>query len=309
MRKTYCLLLLVGVLLFSGCGWQVAPSMSAQAVTFTDDLGRTVTVDQPKRVAALLGSFAQIWMLAGGDVVATVDDAWEDLGLPLEADTVNLGGTENLSLELLLEAQPDFILASPNRRQNVEWMETLEASGIPVAYFDVANFQDYLRMLQICTQITGREDLYAQHGTAVQQQIDGVLERRQGQASPKVLCLVASASYLKPKNSDANVLGAMLRDMGCINIADSDRALQDGLSLEHILLSDPEYIFIVQRGDDPEGMRAYVDRFIAENPAWNQLQAVKNGKVYYMDKTLFNLKPNHRWGEAYEILEEILKNG
>jgi hypothetical protein len=27
-----------------------------------------------------------------------------------------------------------------------------------------------------------------------------------------------------------------------------------------------------------------------------------------MDKNLFNLKPNHRWGEAYAILEEILSN-
>ena len=27
-----------------------------------------------------------------------------------------------------------------------------------------------------------------------------------------------------------------------------------------------------------------------------------------MDKTLYNLKPNDRWGEAYEILEEILQN-
>ena len=32
-------------------------------------------------------------------------------------------------------------------------------------------------------------------------------------------------------------------------------------------------------------------------------------KVYYMDKNLYNLKPNHRWGEAYEKLEAILADG
>ena len=38
----------------------------AQAVTFNDTLGRTVTVESPKRVAALIGSFADVWCLAGG---------------------------------------------------------------------------------------------------------------------------------------------------------------------------------------------------------------------------------------------------
>ena len=42
------------------------------------------------------------------------------------------------------------------------------------------------------------------------------------------------------------------------------------------------------------------------NPAWQQLSAVKNGRVYYMDQQLYNLKPNARWGEAYEKLAEIL---
>jgi iron complex transport system substrate-binding protein len=78
--------------------------------------------------------------------------------------------------------------------------------------------------------------------------------------------------------------------------------------LEHILVSDPEYIFFVQRGDDEVGMKKYVQQFLMDNPAWSELTAVKNGRVYFMEKNLFNLKPNHRWGEAYEIMEEILAN-
>ena len=39
-------------------------------------------------------------------------------------------------------------------------LETLEAAGINVAYFEVNDFQDYLEVLRICTDITGRKDLY-----------------------------------------------------------------------------------------------------------------------------------------------------
>ena len=35
-------------------------------------------------------------------------------------------------------------------------------------------------------------------------------------------------------------------------------------------------------------------------------KAIQAGRCYVMDNQLFNLKPNARWGEAYEILADIL---
>ena len=46
--------------LLAGCG----PAAAEGGYTFTDDLGRAVTVDSPERVACLLGSFADVWVLA-----------------------------------------------------------------------------------------------------------------------------------------------------------------------------------------------------------------------------------------------------
>lgn len=307
--KKYLICFTCCLLLLTGCA-PAAPAVPEAGIRFTDDLGETVTPGQPKRVAALLGSFAQIWMLAGGEVCATADDAWDDLSLPLSEETVNLGNTKELSLELLLASQPDFILASANTRQQMEWRETLLATNIPVAYFNVSDFDDYLRVLEIFTRITGRQDLYQQHGLAVQEQIRAVVEKSKARGStPTVLCMRASGSLISVKNSRDNVLGEMLHSLGCVNIADSDSSLLENISIEAILQQDPDCIFIAQRGDDREGMIANVERMMQENPAWLQLSAVKNGRVYYMDKNLYNLKPNHRWGEAYEKLEAILENG
>jgi len=294
-------------LLLSGCGRE---ETNAEGYTFTDDLGREVTVHEPQRVATLLGSFAQIWQLSGGEIAATVDDAWEDLGLELSEKTVNLGGTENPGLELLMSVQPDFVLASPKRRQNLEWQETLEAMGVAVAYFSVEDFEDYLRVLDICTDITGRKELYAEYGIAVQAQIDEVRqqsrERLAEHDAPTILCIAASASHVKAKNSEGNVLAAIAKDLGCVNIADSEHMLLEELSMEHILFSDPDMIFFVPRGDNAEGMQRNVQQLLTDDPAWRELTAVKNGDVYFMDKMLFNLKPNHRWGEAYAELEAVL---
>ena len=100
----------------------------------------------------------------------------------------------------------------------------------------------------------------------------------------------------------------MLYALGCENIADSQESLLENLSIEQIILQDPEYIFFIQQGDNEEGTKKNIENFISENPAWSELSAVKSGKVYLLEKPLYALKPNERWGEAYEKLEEILAN-
>ena len=277
--------------------------------SFTDDLGREVTVESHERVAALLGSYADMWILAGGEVCAAPEDAFVDLDLPLAADTVNLGETKRLSLELLLSADPDFVLASTNTSQHLEWQSSLEGAGITVAYFDVSCFDDYLRVLKTCTDITGQPERYTQYGTDIQKEISEILDRSAGKSAPTVLSMRASATSIRAKGNGGNVLGEMLESFGCVNIADTDDSLLESLSLESIMLMDPDLILIVQSGDDIEGTQENIENMFRENPLWNELGAVKNGQVHVLDKHLYNLKPNARWAEAYEELERLLYPG
>ncbi len=279
------------------------------AYTFTDDLGREVTVESYERVATLLGSYADMWILAGGDVCAAPDDAFVDLDLPLGEDTVNLGETKRLSLELLLSADPDFVLASTNTSQHLEWQSSLEGAGITVAYFDVSCFDDYLRVLKTCTDITGQPERYTQYGTDIQKEINEILDKNAGKSAPTVLSMRASATSIRAKGNSGNVLGEMLESFGCANIADTDDSLLENLSLESIMLMNPDLILIVQSGDDIQGTRANIENMFRENPLWNELDAVKNGQVHVLDKHLYNLKPNARWAEAYEELERLLYPG
>lgn len=312
MMKRFAALFTAAVLLiFSGCASKENSGGAGNgSVVFTDDLGRTVSVDNPQRVAVFLGSFADMWYLAGGEVIAAPEDAWDDFDLPLSDKAVNLGKINELSLEMLFSAEPDFVIASPNIKVDLEWLDTLENTEITVAYFDVSNFEDYLNMLKICTDITGREDLYQKNGLDIKSRIDDVVEQSRIRVSekgaPTVLSLRASSSSIRAKNSKGNILGEMLASLGCLNIADSEQSLLENLSIEYIIKSDPDYIFFVQIGENADKSKEKIDSFIAENPAWSELTAVKEGRVFYMDKKLYNLKPNSRWGEAYEELEKIL---
>lgn len=290
-----------------------APADSGAACTFTDDLGREVTLEAaPRRVAALTGSYADIWCTAGGrdTLVASASDAWTDFDLGLGEEVANIGGAMGVSVEELLAAAPDLVLASTNIPSNQEMLPALEAAGVDVAFFSVDTFEDYLRMLEVCTGLTGSPEAYQTYGEAVAEEIEAARARAaaalEEQGPEKVLYIRAAASVVKPKGSSGTVLGEMLADLGCINIADQDQSLLEDLSMEAILAADPDKILIVLQGADPEPAKAQLEGEVLSNPAWQQLTAVREGRVYYMDKDLYHLKPNARWGEAYDHLVEIL---
>ena len=305
--------LLCGILLItlSACGGNEPPpaemETQAESMTFTDDLGREVTLAKPGRVAALIGSFADVWCLAGGrdTLVAAANDSWTQFGLDLPETVKNLGTTTEPNVELLLAAEPDLVIGSTKTEADLELRDLLEQSGIPVAYFSVSSFEDYLRMLEICTQLTGCQENYEEYGTKVQAQIDQAKTRPDG-SEPSVLYVRATGSSCKVKNSKDTVLGEMLAELDCVNIADSETGLLETLSMETILAADPEHIFVVLQGSDTKKAEQTLEASLLSNPAWNELTAVREGRYHVMDQRLYNVKPNARWGEAYEKLADIL---
>lgn len=308
MKKYLAVLLVLIMALSCGCAKEAEETIEEQSgYTFTDDMGREVTVDNPERVACLISSFADIWTVAGGvdQIVATTNATWTYFDLPLRDDVVNLGATKELNVEQLIACEPDLVLASCGTDRNVELEDSFEQMGINVAYFSVDNIDDYLRVLDICTKITGCEENYKLYGTDVKAHVEETLTRVDG-TEPSVLYVRATGSSCKVKNSEDSVLGEMLANMGCVNIADQDGSLLEQLSIEKIIEQDPEHIFVVLQSADPTEAEAVLESTLLSNPAWETLTAVKEGNYHIMDSNLYNLKPNARWGEAYEKLADIL---
>lgn len=313
-------------LLLTACGGSVRPparsgsqsagqSQPAAAaseegkIAFTDALGQEFSIAAPERVAVMIGSFADVWVLAGGQntMAATANDAWESYGLELGEDVANIGSPMKPNVELVLGAEPDLIIASSLSPSNLELQETFRSAGIPAAYFDVSSFQDYLDLLDLFTQLTGHPENYETYGAAVKEQVDGAVQRRAVyDYTPTVLTIQVSGSSVKVKNSEDNVLGPMLAELGCVNIADRDDSLLEELSLEAILQADPDFIFAVYHGTDEEAAQANLEESLLSNPAWASLSAVQRGDFHILERRMYSLKPNALWGDAYERLADIL---
>lgn len=279
---------------------------SAGEVSITDSNGSQITLDtSAPRVVAAYGSFAEAWLLAGGELVGVTQDALEQRDLGLPEDIAVVGTVKEPNAEEIIALEPDLVLLASDITAQAEIRDVLENAGLACAFFQVDTFADYAFMMEQLCAITGREDLYEENVTQVGQQI----EEAQANAAlsstrPNVLLIRAFSTGIKAKTDD-ELAGAILKDLGAHNIADDHPSMLEDLSLEEVIAADPDYIFVTTMGDEQKALD-YLNGLIQQNPAWSELSAVKEDRYIVLPKDLFHYKPNNRWGESYQYLGEIL---
>lgn len=320
LRKagTFCAAaVLLASLLLSGCGSKAeaalrfddSVSSSAQAgsgMDFADGTGRDVSVKTCSRVVSLYGSFAEAWMLAGGTLAGTTEDAVRERQLSLGEDVSIVGTVKDPNLEEILSISPDFVILSSEIAAQVSLDSALTGAGVPHAYFSGNTFDSYLSMLRIFCTMTGRDDLYQKNGLDVRKQIDSVLENvpSSGESGPSVLLLRACSDGCEARGGDS-IAGAILQDLGARNTEEQNASASAEFSMEQMITDDPEYILITVMGKE-DGAKAYFSGKFESDPAWSGLRAVREGHCIFLPKDLFQYKPNARWGESYEYLAELL---
>ena len=275
--------------------------------SFTDFLENTVKLEsQPQRVVSLVGSYAETWMLAGGNLVGVTNDVISERALDVPSETKIVGTIKDPNIEEIIALSPDFVLLSPDVESHIKIAEILEQSNITFAFFKVEHFEDYLNMLNICTDITGKKELYEKNGLEIKKQIDTVLSKIDDKDNHEIeiLFIRAFSSGAKAKHDD-NMACKIFNDLGTVNIASKHESLLEELSMEVIIEEDPDYIFVVTMGDSEKALQALKDG-IEKNPAWSGLSAVQNDRYIVLPKELFHYKPNARWGESYEYIAKIL---
>ena len=299
------LLTIALVLLLCSCGQNAATE--GKYYVFNDDADRQVSVyGAPERVAVLFSSYAEMWLLAGGEITVTVGESIERGFAGGDVILVDGGAGKAIDYEALVAAEPDLVIGSLDIESHRQVCDFMAKAGVASALFKVESFEDYARVMEHFCAITKNSEAYEKHVAAVSEEIDALLEKYSGREQKRILFVRAatSAKSTKAKNAENNFVCAMLDELGCYNIADSAHILLDGLSLEAIIAENPDFIFFSAMGNE-EKVREYMDGELS-GEVWQSLDAVKNGNYAYLPKDMFQYKPNQRFGEAYRYLAELL---
>ena len=306
-------LCLIAALCLTACGGNQTAGedqTASEGYTFTDALGQEITVNNPQRVVSLMGSFSEVWVLAGGadTLVGTSYDTVDSRDLGLPEGIANVGTYQDPNIEQILALNPDFVLLSSETTRtdsHVALKDALSSAGITAAYFSVTHFEDYLNMLKICTDITGNTEAYQKNGVAVQERIEQIVADNKLETAPDVLLMITFSGGIRAQSSET-MTGKMLADLGCHNILDDNPSLLKDFSVENIIETDPDYIFVIPMGNDDALAQKNLKESVESNPAWSSLSAVVNDRYILLPKDKFLYKPNAVWDESYSYLAELL---
>jgi iron complex transport system substrate-binding protein len=310
-KKSIIIAVVIVVLLIfiSGAVETNKPESSGEYFTFTDSEGEIVELShKPQKTAVLFSSLAECWIEAGGEVYVTVGESVERGLVKEETELVDKGAGKTVDTEKLISLEPDFVICSADIASHRDVASALKKAKIPVAMLRMDTFEDYLTILRTLTKITGKTENYEQFGENAKSEIEQIISGEKRENNPKILFVRSGSSYssAKAKKADDNFAAKILEDFGCINIADKAEVLLDNLSAEVILKENPQYIFVSVMGDY-DNSKAYMQELLAKKE-YACLDAVKNGRVYFLPKELFQYKPCGRWAESYRYISSILNN-
>ncbi len=305
MKKILILFLLILLIIFPGC---INKKQDKLYYSFIDSSNNEIKLNnKPKNVAILISSFVEIYNIAGGSTNITIQEAIDRNLVSNDVILVDDGAGKTINTEILISSNPDFVIGSLDISEQAKTCAFLNDLGIPSALFKVECFEDYLFVLNILTDITNNKQNYQEYGLNIKKNIDNLKQKiKITEEKPKILFIRSgsSSSSCKAKNKQTNFVCEMLDELGVINIADTAIILLDGLSIEEILLNEPDYIFVSIMGNYDNGKKFILDLF--NTKTYQSLKAVKNNQFYFLPKDLFQYKPNHKWDIAYQYLVDIL---
>ncbi|MGN7772340.1 ABC transporter substrate-binding protein [Phyllobacterium sp. 22552] len=268
--KSLCTIGLIGILTV---GSATADSTKTQSIV--DERGTTVQVPvEPKRLAAISYFATDVAFALGIKPVATTYMAAgrdPDFLLGMTKQIKQIGQRAKPNLELLSEAKPDIIVAM--RRYTIGNAEQLQKIAPYVAY-NMELLSESDREISQLAKILGKPERGDELNAAFSQHLAEYSAKAPKNVHPRFQIMWAGDTpwSFHTENTTASIVAALGGD----NIAGSMRPggpFGVELSLEAMLEKDPEVIFVYDSGPD---------RPHENNPIWQQLSAVKNGRVFYV---------------------------
>ncbi len=291
-------------------------------ITFTDLAGRKVTIQKrPERfiVANYILNFLMVSGASGtSKVVGLTQDGWIDMrrgeytlmkaAFPELIAKPSIGGYHDdiLNSEKILALRPDVILINRTQYEsNTHRVEVFEAAGIRVVVLDYHAMKpaNHIQSTTILGLLLGREDVARAQCERYRTVLDTIASRieklPESALHTRVYVESGSRGVHEYGNSyNRSVLwGAILENLKADNLARDMKQPYAALDREFVIGRNPQVIVICgsiwENSDTSDAMRMGLTvpeetaqkrlSGFARREMWQNLDAVKNGRIYGID--------------------------
>ncbi|MBV7275620.1 ABC transporter substrate-binding protein [Clostridium thailandense] len=294
MKKNFkCTIIAIFAIVFLlvGCGnnssSQKTDEKQTQTKTITDTAGKKVEVPlNIKRIGDSWQAHNEVLaMLGAGDkVVATILTEkmrpWLYKVNPQMNKAVTVFGTDTVNTEELVKTKPDIVFTPLNDKS----ANKISELGIPTVQLNFTDFKGLKECFKLTGDILGdeskkRADQYISYLDNKLNMITDVTSKIPKEQRPKVLH-VTSLSPLTVDGSDT-IINAWIETAGGVNAASEVKGNNKQISIEQMLKWNPDVVILSSNTLMKINNGKKIKDTLLQDPNWQQVSAVKAGKVYF----------------------------
>ena len=278
-----------------------APSPTPTGIELVDGLNNTVKLAGPaQRVVSLAPSNTEILFAVGAGAQVVGRD--EFTNYPAEAlNLPSVGGSMGkYNTEAIVGLKPDLVLAA--EINSPELVKELQGLGLTVFYLsNPVSMDGMYANLSTVAQLTGQTERTNAMIDKLKQRVAAVKSQLGTPASlPTVFYELDASTPNAPYTiGPGSFMDLLIKEAGGVNIAGDQTSPWVQLSLEALVVKDPEIILL---GDSNYGV---TPESVGERAGWKDLKAVKAGKVLPFNDDLVS-RPGPRLVDGLEALVKIL---
>ena len=212
-----------------------------------------------------------------------------------------------LDLKVLKDANPDLVIGQTTCEVCAAHTNLIDQAVVclekkPMVYsMDPHSIEEIIQSVIEISKIINTEEKGIALEKKLRKRINQLKEKTYSHR-PKTLAI----EWIKPFFTAGHWVPEMIEIAGGKNIISKTGEHSRRMSLEEIEKADPEIIIMMPCGFDAKrALKEYVDE-LENNESWNNLNAVKNNQVFFVDANSFFSKPSIRTITGIEILTKII---
>lgn len=288
----------------TGCSHFNGNSASGSNVTYSYKNEQITLPASPKKVITLSTPLLNMTYAIGGSSIArpTTSNPIPEAAKELP----ELGQVSHINMETLVGLKPDLVLGE--KGQNTKFESLLQSNKIPYLLINYDGINDNVPLLKLLGQIFNKKE---NADKIIKAYEDGVskAKKESSQFPPARVAVLRATGKSVTAETPKAICASMVEQLHMENVLlnHKDVTLDTKTvpySLEQLSSDNPEIIFVVTMGKDKD-ISKKMDEQMRDNPAWSNLDAVKNGRVYFLPSDLFLLNPGIRTPEAMNKLLDL----
>lgn len=215
-----------------------------------------------------------------------------------------VGAPMNPDLEIIKSLNPTVVVSVDTL--GVDYIELFTQNNIPSEFVSLESLEG----LKEAVTTLGERFNKTEEATSLLSEIENkekeVSDKAKGLEGKEILILFAAPGSTMIATSKSYI-GNLLELVGGKNIIEDDSTSFVTYNKEDLTMLNPDKILVMVHAL-PDETKAALEKEMATDSAWQRINAVKEGKVVYLDNTYFGMSANLKVIEGLDMLSDIVHN-